>query len=330
MRFSIIIPAHNRARKLDQTIGTLVAQDFPSADYELIVADNRSTDDTRQVVEGWQGRSPVSIVYHFEERPGVHYARNAAAMMSKSEVLYFTDDDMKADRGVLAAFQALLDLHPAVAVATGRVLPQWEAEPPPWVLHSFNNGNLSLQYRDDEPFVSAADPGVWSCHEIIRKDVLVACGGFRPENTAGAWVGDGETGLHLEVQAQGYQFGFTNRAVTYHLIPAERLTQTYFNRRLANQGAADSFTHFNRGDGQIEPLRRQRPLKLLRSAIEWARLLRCRLTSDPAWHLHQANIHYWLARYRFDGRLCTDADFRSFVRTKSWLDRPQTPTPDHV
>lgn len=320
MRFSVIVPTHNRAAKLEKTIESLVRQDFDPTRFEIIVADNCSTDNSRTVVEVWQRRSPVKISYFYEARAGVHYARNAAIRHSAGEILYYTDDDMEADPKVLQAFDTVMHSYPEVGVVMGKVLPKWEVTPPHWILQLCYNGNLSLQTRDEELVISKRDVGVYSCHEAIRREILEECGGFRPENTAGVWVGNGETGLHLEMEKKGYKFAYTNRAITYHVIPPERLTQKYFNKRMRNQGYADSFTQFNRGLVGVETLRRSITKHRLRAFEQLIRAALFWLIGKIRWRKSRAEVSYWLARSDFDQRLVHNAQWRKQVTRQSWFD----------
>src|SRR5438309_1301916 len=244
MQVSVIVPTFNRARTLRATLETLIDQDFDRAQYEILVVDNNSTDQTPGVVKELQAQSPMHLRYLHEPRAGVHYARNLAAVNALGRVLYYTDDDMVADRAMLSELLKVFDLDPLIAIATGRVLPKWEVDPPDWVLKYCTNSILSLQLRSEPLLVSHENPGVWSCHQAILKSVLIEAGGFHPENTQGVWVGDGESGLNAKVEEKGYKFAFTASAVTHHVIPPGRMTQRYLNRRMANQGNADTFTWF--------------------------------------------------------------------------------------
>lgn len=319
MRLSVVIPTHNRSATLRATILSLVEQDLDPAQYEIIVVDNKSTDDTPAIVKALQGNSRVAIRYFHEPRPGVHYARNTGAMQARADILYFTDDDMLAERPMLLALLRMFELDARVAIATGRVLPKWEAEPPEWILRYCLNGLLSLQLREEDLLISSDDPGVWSCHEAIRKDVLIACGGFPPENTGGEWVGDGESGLNARVKERGHKFAFTAHAVTHHVIPPGRLTQSYLNRRHENQGHADAYAWF----------RATRPDE--RGLIQQERhcvksLARARLTyvSQRAkrrlWaHMARGQVSYWQARLRYARKLRRDATWREFVLQDNWI-----------
>ena len=131
---SIIIPTFNRAKILDITLESCVNQSYPKDLFEIIVVDNNSNDDTKKVVENWKDRSEVSVKYTFEKKQGAHIARNSAAKLSESEILYFTDDDMIADKDLLINIVKPFDLDYNVAIVGGKVLPKWEFDPPEWLL----------------------------------------------------------------------------------------------------------------------------------------------------------------------------------------------------
>ena len=320
IRVSVIIPAYNRSKMLQRTLSSLCNQTLDQDEYEIIVADNASSDDTFEVVTEWAKTSPVKVQVFTENRRGVHYARNSAAKLAQGEFLYYTDDDMEADPEMLARMLAVFEKHPEVGCVTGKVCPEWLAEPPEWVRRHFANGYLSLQMRPEELVISKQDVGVWSCHEMFRRELFFQTCGFHPENTEGEWVGDGETGLHQKMASLGCIFAFVGGAVTHHMIPPERLTQRYFNRRLANQGNSDSFTRYRK----YHPGKRQ----LLRGLAKQARrMFGCclsaawaRVRGKDIWHLQWARLHYHLARIKYDMRIYRDPAWVAMIEKDSWLD----------
>ena len=320
MKLSIIVPAYNRARTIGMTLMSLVRQDLPADAYEIIVVDNNSKDATADVVRKVQTESPVLIRYHLERRQGVHYARNWAAVHARGDILYYTDDDMLADPGMLRELLKLFAMDETLGTASGRVLPKWEVSPPTWVLAFCQNGLLSLQLRPEELIISADDMGVYSCHQAIRRNVLLECGGFNPENTGGEWVGDGETGLCLRIRARGYKFGYTAKAITYHLIPPERMTQTYLNRRFMNQGYADTYTWFRAERPSPERLRREHLVAACRAAAEAVPMMLRRLLRRKGWRLRRAQMSYHNARSKYCARLQRDPAWREFVLKNNWID----------
>ena len=85
MRFSIVIPTYNRAEELRATLQSLSA--LETADpWEVIVADNNSTDDTGQVVRDAVAGFPVELRYVFEQEQGRSTALNAGIKASRSPI----------------------------------------------------------------------------------------------------------------------------------------------------------------------------------------------------------------------------------------------------
>lgn len=316
---TVIVPTYNRAAMLEKTIRSLIGQRYPPHRYEILVVDNNSNDDTKGVVARLQNGSSVAIKYIFESRQGVHYARNTAGKHSAGEILYFTDDDMIADSDALKEVVKSFAADPRVASATGRVLPQWEVPPPDWVLRLCTNSWLSLNDQGEGVFIRDTDPGVFSCHMAVRRDVFMKCGGFNPENTAGEWIGDGETGLNLKIQSLGYKFAYNGKSVVYHIIPAERMTQDYLNRRLANQGNCDSYTAYRKhrfSEAQLQ----SRIAQHLKKIAAHAQICGYRrMQHDERWRIDKAYAQYYQSRIEYDFRLMQDESWRNLVLRDNWL-----------
>jgi glycosyltransferase involved in cell wall biosynthesis len=91
MRFSIIIPAKNEERVIGTCLQHIADLNFRADDFEVILADNGSTDRTLEIFRSWSDRLNLSEL----ERPGVSIAalRNAAAAISRGTLLGFLDAD---------------------------------------------------------------------------------------------------------------------------------------------------------------------------------------------------------------------------------------------
>lgn len=91
---SVIIPTYNRAHFLGEAIHSVMEQDYfkrhtSSDSFELLVIDNRSTDETKKVVKSF-GKA---VKYHFLELRGVSGARNLGLSLSKGKYIAFLDSD---------------------------------------------------------------------------------------------------------------------------------------------------------------------------------------------------------------------------------------------
>jgi len=87
MKASIIIPAYNEENYIKNTLQMALGQDFPS-NFEIIVVDNASTDNTFKVASSFR---TVKLVR--EERKGVQFARERGRREAKGEILAYLDAD---------------------------------------------------------------------------------------------------------------------------------------------------------------------------------------------------------------------------------------------
>jgi glucosyl-dolichyl phosphate glucuronosyltransferase len=315
---SIIIPTYNRSDRLQTTVESLIAQRYPSDRFEIILVDNASTDDTASVIARLVGMFPA-VRPLSEQRRGAHWARNAGATVSLGEILYFTDDDMVADPDMLANLVVPFSMDANVGSVTGRVLPRWETEPPAWVLEHCRNALLSLNDRGEALMISDEDPGVFSCHQAIRREAFFRAGGFNPDTNAGEFVGDNETGLNIKVKKLGYRFAYAGEAVTHHIIPASRMTQTYLNSRFADQGFCDSYTAYREiRPGRLRLLRRIAAYGAL-TAATLSKAAALRVAGNSHWRVDLARIFYYRNRARYDTRLLLQDRWRAFALRDNWI-----------
>jgi Glycosyltransferases, probably involved in cell wall biogenesis len=302
------------------TLKSFIEQEYPKDLYEIIVVDNNSTDNTREIIEKWQNQSKVKLKYIFEQRQGVHYARNTAAKNALGNILYFTDDDMIATSNLLKNLINVFKKNENIGSATGRVLPKWSVTPPEWIKQLCYNANLSLNDKGHHLFVSSEDIGVFSCHQAILKEVFFQSGGFNPENTAGEWIGDGETGLNIKIKELGYNFAYVGNSIIYHMIPQARMTQEYLNKRFKNQGNCDSYTEYRQN--------KYNKFKLLnRIFSHFINLIKVLITTNIKkiflkfdWRMEQAFVFYYISRIKYDYRLVMDKNWRELVLRYNWID----------
>lgn len=88
---SIITPAYNAASYVGETIESVLSQDY--TDWEMIIVDDCSPDDTLEVLEGWQERDARIKVIPAEKNGGPAAARNIALNIAKGRWVAFLDSD---------------------------------------------------------------------------------------------------------------------------------------------------------------------------------------------------------------------------------------------
>jgi glycosyltransferase involved in cell wall biosynthesis len=90
-KFTVFTPTHNRAHTLPKVFESLLAQTF--RDFEWVIVDNGSKDDTAQLVESWAANSPFEIRYHPQDDRGKHVAVNRGVSMARGEFFVILDSD---------------------------------------------------------------------------------------------------------------------------------------------------------------------------------------------------------------------------------------------
>jgi len=315
---SVIIPTYNRSDLLPRTLDSFLAQTYPQDRFEIIVANNASTDETLNVVARYR-HTEVRVSCITEPRQGVHFARNTAAKRAAGDILYFTDDDMVASPTLLERIVLPFSLDETVGSVTGRVVPLWLEPPPRWILEQCSNHLLSLHDRQERLIISPVDVGVFSCHQAIRKEAFLQSGGFNPENTAGVWIGDGETGLNIKLRSSGWTFAYVGDSVTQHIIPPTRTTQAYLNKRLANQGNCDSYTTYRRERYSKWDLAKQILKHTARGLLSCAKAAGTAAVGNSRCRSHVGMLFYSANRIRYDLRLMLDEEWRGLVLRDDWL-----------
>lgn len=113
---SVVIPARNAARYLPEQLASLANQTYTGR-WEVVVADNGSTDRTVEVARAWSARLPRLRITMAAPR-GANAARNAGAAEAEGDVVAFCDADDRASPGWL---EALVSATGHAEIATGRL-----------------------------------------------------------------------------------------------------------------------------------------------------------------------------------------------------------------
>jgi GT2 family glycosyltransferase len=90
---SVVVPTFRRPDALRDTLAALLVQDYPADQYEVIVVDDASEEETRRTVQQFQRGSP-RVTYIGQNRAGVAMARNRGAEQASGDLLIFVDDDI--------------------------------------------------------------------------------------------------------------------------------------------------------------------------------------------------------------------------------------------
>jgi glycosyltransferase involved in cell wall biosynthesis len=231
---AVLIATYNRARLLGETLDVLSGSSSGGYRWEVVVVDNNSTDDTGQVVAARQRTYPVPLRYQVETAQGRSAALNTGIAATTAPLLLFTDDDVRAAPGWLAA--GTRALAKGADYVGGPVRPIWEAPPPRWLDLTRSDlwGTIAILDYGDEPFDFQERCRVpLGANMGVRRSLLRRVGTFRIDlgrNAGRRVLGQEVPELLTRARAAGLGGRYVPEMTVDHHVPAARLTRRYFRR----------------------------------------------------------------------------------------------------
>ena len=231
---AVLIATYNRAGLLGETLDVLAASSSSGYRWEVVVVDNNSTDDTRQVVAARQRAYPVPLRYLLETTQGRSAALNTGVGATTAPLLLFTDDDVRVAPEWLGA--GARALGQGADYVGGPVRPIWEAPPPRWLDLTRSDlwGTIAILDYGPEPFDFQERRRVpLGANMGVRRSLLQRAGGFRVDlgRTTGRRVlGQEVPDLLARARSAGLHGRYVPEMVVDHHVPAARLTPGYFRR----------------------------------------------------------------------------------------------------
>jgi len=253
---SVLICTYNRGRRLARTLDCFASLPPPTTfEADLVVVDNNSDDDTRDVIREAARQSRLPIRYAFEPRQGKGFALNTGLPLAGGEILALTDDDVCPEPDWLERIVDAFRRHDPVFIG-GKVLPVWAAPPSKGLLTRRAQviwGPLALIDYGEEPIdYTEGDPvgrRPIGANMAVRRDAMLAIGGWRTDlgrvNNTLISGEDQEIFLRL-LRAGLYRGRYEPTVVVHHDVPATRLTRRYFRHWFFANGqtraiASDAF-----------------------------------------------------------------------------------------
>jgi O-antigen biosynthesis protein len=196
-RISVVVAFYNSEKTLDACLGSLAKLDYP--DYEVIVVNDGSTDQSQEIVERYPFKSIVT------ENQGVSAARNLGLHAATGEIVAYIDSDAYADPHWLRYLAATFQESDFAGVGGPNLVPptdNWVAK----CVYRSPGGPTQVMLDDSR---AEHIPG---CNMAFSKAALDEIGGFDPIFTA---AGD-DVDVCWRLLARNYRLGFSPSAVVWH------------------------------------------------------------------------------------------------------------------
>ena len=202
---SVIVPVFNDPVGIETVLRALLVQSYPPDRYDVIIADNGSTDETPQIVARIQKQNPALIHLVVENEIRSSYAaRNRGICAAKGEILAFTDADCVPVPHWIEAGVASLQ-HDLAACGGGRIEFTYKSELPSVFEYFDSTRKLNQQsYVETSGFAATAN-------FFARRHLFDRYGLFRDDLVSG---GDYEFGRR--VTGQGEKMIYMSDALVCH------------------------------------------------------------------------------------------------------------------
>jgi glycosyltransferase involved in cell wall biosynthesis len=233
---SVVVCTLNRAERLRKALESVASQE---GDFEIVVVDNGSTDQTADVVH--EVSSP-GVRYLVEPVLGLCHARNRGWRAARGRYVAYLDDDAVALPGWIRAIEEAFVAHPNAGVTGGRVEPLWEGARPQWLSDGIALG-LSLVDWSERPKILRDLRAEWlvGTNMVIPLRILEETGGFHPalDRRGRRLLASGDVFLQKQIMHRGYDCLYYPAIAVQHAVPISRLTRSWFRRRYYWQGVSD-------------------------------------------------------------------------------------------
>lgn len=226
-KISVVICTYNRCQLLKGALESLLDQTLDKNQFEIIIADNGSTDDTKYLVKAYIDKhNEYNIRYICEPKQGSSFARNTGFKNSNSQYIAFMDDDAKADKHWLKNIvKTIVNIKPHIL--GGPIYPFYLTEKPEWFLDKYEirtNGDKARFLTENE-YMSGSNI-------ILKKSLLELINGCNSNiGPKGDKMGYGEdTKLIVDTRQKirDARIYYNPQIIVYHLVPANKMRLEYF------------------------------------------------------------------------------------------------------
>ena len=234
MRLDVLIATYNRSDLLADALESVLVADRPAGwDVSVTVIDNRSTDDTKAVVESFIPRFDGRLHYLYEPQAGRSHALNAGIAATRGDLVAMIDDDEQVDRRWLVTIAEAFE-DPATDFIGGPYVPRWGGERPTWLGAAYK---AAVGWVDGGPHIEQYGPRfdgmLMGGNAVIRRSLLNRVGPYATDlgrSSDGRLLSCEDRDMFERLLAAGATGFYRPDLVILHYVPPERLTKKYFRR----------------------------------------------------------------------------------------------------
>jgi len=230
---SVIVCTHNRCEDLKRVLDSLFGQEHEDyLAFEIIVVDNNSTDQTKEVVNDYSLKFKGRLRYAFESNQGLSFARNRGIEESKGKMITFTDDDCIVDKNWIQMIYACA-LETDFDALGGRILPVYPSDTPLWIK---NNATLLCgpvlchDYGEATKKYAQLMTPSFGANMTFKREIFEKYGRFRTDLGVGQGTMGDDTEFFYRIESDSSKIFYCGKALVWHPAVKERMTLGYIAR----------------------------------------------------------------------------------------------------
>ncbi len=230
MKVSVIICTYNREKFLKSALESYKNQSLENDKFEIIVVDNKSTDNTKNLVGEFIAENPsLNVRYVFEENQGLSYARNRGIIEAENEILVFVDDDAEVEKDFLKNIKTHFETDDEVKAIGGKVEPVFESGKEPDWLSPYLWGLVTKIDYGNKAKTFPGNKYPVGCNMSFRREVFDMFGKFDTELGRIGRVGlaGEEKDIFDRLKASGAKIMYFPDITVHHHIDDYRLEKPY-------------------------------------------------------------------------------------------------------
>ena len=234
LKISVVICTYNRDKFIGTALQKLTEQSLPAPNFEVIIVDNRSTDNTAQICQEFIAtHQHLNFRYVYEASKGLSFARNRGCHEAASPIITYIDDDAEATPKFLESIVGFLNKHNEAVGLGGRVIPIYPDTSEPAWMNPFLNGFVGRVDFGENPTVFHGKMKYPAgCNMTYKKEVIQRVGGFNNELT----FRSDDKYIYYQVTKVSSCIYYLPEATVYHNIDKERLAFSSFRKLFLKTG----------------------------------------------------------------------------------------------
>lgn len=247
MKYSTIICTRNRCEILSEALHSHTLLEIPNnASREIVIVDNGSTDQTREIVQKFQSVAPFDVKYLYESREGHSVALNTGCRAAQGDVLVFTDDDAFPDINWLAAIHDTFVRTDADWVY-GPVVPKWPDNRVPNWYGPFSSQFVACLDRGTEEFVAfAPEQHFAGVNHACKRNKIYELGLYREDYgilPGGKSYRGNDDELFQRALSNGCKIVYNPRILVNHSISLPRVSKRIHRENIIKV-AINNYCHY--------------------------------------------------------------------------------------